>query len=68
MLYPCNKETEEMTEAQLEAYYYGANSALEGGDDLPNKVFVNPSIDIADAYRKGHAAQKAAMANDSSII
>lgn len=68
MLYPCNRETEEMSQAQLEAYYDGANSALDGGDNLASRVYINPSIEIADAYRKGHAAQKAAMANDSSII
>ncbi|NOI16419.1 hypothetical protein [Vibrio hepatarius] len=68
MLYPCNSETEKMNQAQLAAYYDGANSALNGGDNLASRAYESPSVEIADAYRKGHAAQKGAMANDSSII
>jgi len=68
MLYPCNEETREMSQAELAAYYDGANAALYGGDNLASRAYESPSIEIASAYRAGHAAQKAAMANDSSII
>ncbi|WP_031410599.1 hypothetical protein [Vibrio parahaemolyticus] len=68
MFYSCNRETENMTQAQLQAYYEGANSALVGNSNNPNLVFENPPFDIGEAFRKGHAAQLGAMASDSSII
>lgn len=68
MFNSCNRETENMTQAQLQAYYEGANAALVGNSNNPNLVFENPNSDIGDAFRKGHAAQLAAMTNDSSII
>ncbi|SDI08382.1 hypothetical protein SAMN04488136_1581, partial [Vibrio xiamenensis] len=55
-------------QAQLEAYYEGANAALCGNSDNVNHVFEHPSCEIGDAFRKGHAAQLAAMSQDSSIV
>lgn len=68
MFYPCNAETENMNQGQLAAYYDGANAALEGADCLPGKVYINPSCEIADAYRAGYKAQKGEMAVGSSLI
>lgn len=68
MLYSCNEETKHMSQSELAAYYDGANIAMDGGDNLPSKVYENPSVEIADAFRKGHSAQLVAMKNDSSII
>ncbi len=68
MLYPVNEETKSMNQAQLEAYYEGANAALCGNSDNVNHVFEHPSCEIGDAFRKGHAAQLAAMSQDSSIV
>lgn len=68
MLYPINEETKNMSQALLEAYYEGANSASNGGTDNPHFIFESPTVDIASAFRKGHAAQLAAMAQDSSLV
>ncbi len=68
MLYPCNEETKQMSQSELAAYYDGASVAMDGGDNLPSKVYQSPSVNIADAFRKGHRAQLVAMNNDSSII